>query len=148
MVLMLILGISQLIVGPVVASSLNTLPHSTVTMLNWFCIVGGASGIAAAFIPERMVKVWRWEADSTWLRLWVEFGCHSLLATVWVSYFVSIISTYDFVQGLSLGTGACIVFTGASLVRAFQIMRTIKIAVIDRPGPAVITGINLLDSDD
>lgn len=148
MVLMLVLGTSQLAVGPVVSSSLNSLPHSTVTMLNWFCILGGTAGIAAAFIPERMVKVWKWEADATWLRLWVEFGCHGLLATVWVSYFISIVSTYDFVQGLSLGTGACIVFTGAALVRAFQIMKTIKMAVLDRPGPAVITGMDSLGSAD
>jgi hypothetical protein len=76
MVCLATLGAWQLVIGTVAISSVNVLDRGAFLLLNGVCILAGAAGIAAAFIPERIVHVrirfWRWvlrtEFDATYFR--------------------------------------------------------------------------------
>ena len=140
MLLLITVGASQLVFGPVTASTLNYLPNGQAAMLSWFCIIAGVSGLGAAVIPERLVTVRCWEFDATWARLWVELAAHGLLVFVWASYFIAIALSRPFVEGLSLGTGAALWLGIAAITRCIQIVGTLKRAMVDPPDPSIITG--------
>lgn len=146
MLMILSVGLSMLTVGPAINSSLNLLPAGQIEYLAVCCIVAGCAGIAAAFIPERVMRFRKWEVEMTWMRLWVEFGCHGLLVFVGLSFGASIYMAFPFWQGVSLGLGAAMFFTGAGLTRCIQILWTIKKAVVDPPRDAAIVGAQTFDS--
>lgn len=141
MLLLITVGVSQLMIGPVDGSSLNDLPAGQAALLSWFCVFAGTAGLSAALIPERVVTWRRWEFDATWARLWVELAAHGLLVFVWASYFSAIVMVYPFVTGLSLGTGAAIWLGVAAIGRCCQILWTLKKAMWDAPNPSTITGV-------
>lgn len=155
MVCLFTLGLWQLVVGATPAAAVNTLDHSSAELLNWVCIVAGAAGVAAAVIPERIVrlrfKVWRWilrtEFDATYFRLWEEFGCHMLLLSVWLAYGQTVWANYGVAKGYSLGLAAAVWLGSAALFRAGQIMLTMYRAGTFNRRPSAIVGEGEIDLD-
>lgn len=145
MLLLITVGLSQALVGPVNNSSLNSLPSGQAALLSWFCVYAGCAGVIAALIPERVVTWWRWQFDATWLRLILEFAAHALLVFVWAAYLVAIIGAAPFLQGLSLGSGAAGFLGVAAVWRCVQILWTLKRAIIDPPDPASLVSADAHD---
>lgn len=144
MLALITVGVSGLLVGPPPTSAITNLPQSSQDMLNWVCIYGGLAGVAAAFIPERIIQFKirqrQYDFDATWTRLWEELACHGLLLFVWLSYLVTILAAVPFRVGLSVGTGLVFWLGVAATWRCCQIAWTIKRAVLDPPGPAGVIG--------
>jgi hypothetical protein len=148
MACLLTLGAWQLVIGAATVASVNVLDSSAFLLLNGVCILAGVAGVAAAFIPERIVHVrirfWRWvfrtEFDATYFRLWEEFGCHVLLLAVWGSYGQATWASYGLAKGYSLGLAAALTFGGAALVRAVQIILTLYRAGTFNRAPSAIVG--------
>lgn len=145
MLLLITVGLSQALLGPVQVSTLKYLPSGQAALLSWFCVFAGSAGALSAVIPERIVKVWRWQWDATWWRLILEFAAHALLVFVWAAYLSALLSTTPFIQGLSLGTGAAIWLGTAAVWRCLQIAYTVKRAVWDPPDPSVLMSAHRLD---
>ena len=137
---LILCGISQLVLGPVSNSTLLKLPESQDVLLSWFCIVVGLGGTSAAFIPERVVTIWRWNLDMTWMRLWVELGSHGAVISVWASFFSSIQMTRPILDGLSITTALLLTMMPAAAWRVGQIAYTIKRATMNKPDPSAIVG--------
>lgn len=139
---LIIVGISQLAIGPVEASALRNLPGTEDAQLSWAGILIGIAGISAAIIPERIVRVWffrrRLFCDFTWMRLWVELGCHGAIITVWLSYFTSIQATRPLTDGLSITTALMLCLMPAASVRCAQICHTIYKAIFAKADPSAI----------
>lgn len=132
-------GLSQQLLGTLSGASAAQLDPHLLIALNWFCILGGAAGTAAAFIPERVVRWFNgWEFDATYWRLWEELGSHVLTGTVWASYFVTISNALG-IRGLSVGSAAGLLFTVAAIWRSAQIVYTmVKAGVFSRRNTAII----------
>jgi hypothetical protein len=120
----------------------NLLDQQAFNLLNWVCITGGTAGIAAAFVPERIVRWYTAEFDATYFRLWEEFGCHGMLFTIWLSYGMTVWASFGFVKGYSFGLAAAIWFGGAAVARATQIMLTMYRAGMFSRAPSAIVGPN------
>ena len=58
MLALVTLGASQLIFGAAPTAAVQTLSDSDQHRLNWFCVIAGLAGIAAAVIPEHIIR-WR-----------------------------------------------------------------------------------------
>lgn len=144
------LGAWQLAIGTVPNASINQLDLTAFNFLNWVCVLAGLAGVAAAFIPERVVRMrlrvrgWQLlkvDADATYFRLWEEFGAHLMLFTIWLSYGQTVWVNYGPARGYSLGLAASICFGYAALHRAWQIIRTLQQAgVFNRHTPSAIVG--------
>lgn len=153
MVCLLTLGGWQLAFGAAPVSSMGTLDNTAFYFLNWVCILAGTAGIAAAFIPERIVhlriRVWRrilhTEFDATYFRLWEEFGAHILLFTIWLSYGQTVWANYGLAKGYSLGLAAAICFGGAAVWRIIEIWLTLYRAGTFSRKPSAIVGDGTLD---
>src|SRR6478752_864424 len=69
MLALVTIGASQLIVGPMPNAAIEMLSDGDQRQLNWFCVIAGLAGIAAAIIPEHIIR-WRMRGersfDSTW----------------------------------------------------------------------------------
>lgn len=146
---LLTLGIWQLAFGALAVSAVNVLDRDAYLLLNWVYILSGAAGIAAAIIPERIVRIrvriHNWillysEFDATYFRLWEEFGCHMMLFSVWVAYGQTTWASYGLVKGYSFGLAAAIWFGAAALVRSIQILRTLWNARTFHRAPTAIVG--------
>lgn len=148
MLCLLTLGAWQLVVGTVSVSSINELDRTAFYLLNWVCILAGTAGIAAAFIPERIVywriRFWKWvfrtDFDATYFRLWEEFGAHAMLFTIWLSYGQTVWANYGIVKGYSLGLAAAIWFGGAAVWRCAEIILTMVRAGTFSRKPSAIVG--------
>lgn len=144
MLALIIVGLSQLIVGPVETSQLRKLPGTEDAQLSWAGILIGVAGILAAVIPERIVSVWvPWRRgkvplDFTWMRLWVELGCHGAIITVWLSYFTAIQITRPLSDGLSITTALMLTLMPAACMRCAQISYTIYRAIFAKADPSAI----------
>lgn len=129
MLALMTIGLSQLLIGPPPTSAVTRLAQSDQNMLNLFCLFAGGAGVAAAIIPEKVIR-WgfrrRHEFDATWIRLWEELGCHGLLFFVWAAYLVTISLAVPLRVGLSLGTGLVFWLGVAAAWRVVQIGWTIK----------------------
>jgi len=145
MLALVTLGVSQLVLGPAPNAAIKVLSDSDQAQLNWFCVIAGLGGMAAAVIPEHIIR-WRlrreYSFDATWARLCVEAGCHGALFFVWMSYLVAILTVFPFSQGLSLGSGLVFWLAFAAGWRCAQILWTVKRAVIDPRIPSGIIGIS------
>lgn len=147
------LGVWQEVVGQSAVSSTQVLDPLTFSLLNWVCILAGLAGLAAAVIPERIVRfrirVWRrilrTEFDATYFRLWEELGCHLLLLSVWAAFGQTIWANYGIVKGYSLGLAAALMFGGGALARAVQIFLTMWRAGTFRRNASAIVGKTLSD---
>ena len=147
-------------------ASVNELDQQAYDMLNWICVVGGAAGVLAAFIPERIVRwtvrllpeEWhhvpkqlkgchRIEFDSIYFRLWEEFGCHVMLSTVWMSYGLTVWANFGFIKGYSFGLAAALWFTAAGLWRGVEIFLTLKRSGTFRRPATAIVGAAELDEE-
>lgn len=137
-------GISQLIIGPVPNSTLRELPTGQDVLVSWSSIAVGSAGLLAAVIPERVITLRlprrRIDLDATWMRLWVELGCHGAIITVWLSFFASIQLTRPITDGLSITTALLLALMPAGAVRCVQILWTLKRAILDKPDPSGIIG--------
>jgi len=138
MVGLIALSLYQLVFGPVPSAAITALGQGSQNMLNWYALFGGGAGVASAFIPERIVD-WHlrrrtYQIDATWIRMWVEVGCHGLVFFVWLSYLITIWNKVPFVQGLTLGSVLAMCLMVAALWRAGQILWQVKRAIIDPPG--------------
>lgn len=149
------LGLWQLVVGTASVSSASALDETTFTVLNWVCILAGLAGLAAAVIPERIVRFrirfWRWvlrtDFDATYFRLWEEFGGHVLLLSVWWAYGQTTWAYYGVVKGYSLGLAASLFFGAAALGRAVQIILTMWRAGTFRRAASAIVADGTLEVD-
>jgi hypothetical protein len=147
------LGLWQLIIGTATVSVANQLDTSALRLLNLVCVLGGAAGVVAALIPERVLKrrftVWRWatgfDFDATYFRLWEEFGAQLMLFTVWLSYGQTVWATLGFVKGYSFGLAAAVWFGIAALWRAIEILLTLYRAGTFRRRPTAIVGNDTID---
>lgn len=150
------LGAWQLVIGPTAVSSVNVLDPAALAILNCVCILAGLAGLAAAVIPEHIVhiriKIWRWilrtEFDATYFRLWEEFGCHCMLASVWAAYGQATWANYGLVKGYSLGLAAAIFFGAAAIGRAVQIILTMWRAGTFSSAPTAIVASGTLEGLD
>lgn len=149
MLCLLTLGAWQLAFGTVAAASVNALDHDTFLLLNWVYVLSGAAGVAAAFIPERIVRInlrfhrwllYRTEFDATYFRLWEEFGCHLMLFAVWVAYGQTVWVSFGLIKGYSFGLAAAVWFGFAALLRAVQIVRTLWDSRTFHRDPSAIVG--------
>lgn len=147
MAMLFTLGLWQLAIDTVPTSTVNDLDKDAFVLLNWLCIVGGAAGVLAAFIPERIVRwklriakhVFRYEFDATYFRLWDELGCHLMLFTLWASYGLVVWSGYGFVKGYSFGLASALWFGIAAVWRAGEVLHTLRQAgVFSRTATAII----------
>lgn len=143
MLCLLTLGAWQLIIGTSQVSPVSQLDSEALRLLNWICVWGGAAGVIAAIVPERIVH-WGWgkcgiDWDATYFRLWEELGSHLLLLSVWFSYGVTVWASYGLGKGYSLGLAAAIWFGAAALVRAVQIWLTLwRAGTFSRQATAII----------
>lgn len=147
MLMLITLAISQMVLGPPSNSSVRVLPQDTQNLLNMFCLAAGIAGVAAALIPERIVRVFRCcEFDATWFRLGEELGSHLFLLTIWVSYIIAILNVASFAEGLSLGSAAAFWLAVAAAWRVIQIVATLRRAgVFNRNKPTAIVGTDTID---
>jgi len=145
MLALITLSVSQLIIGPAPNTAITALTRAQQDQLNWYALIGGLAGIAAAVIPERIVRIRHWRFDGTWARLIVELAAHGLLFFVWMSYLVAIIEKVPLVVGLTLGTGLVLGLATAAAWRAGQILWTIKRAVLDPPQGSGIVGAQTIE---
>jgi hypothetical protein len=148
MAMLFSLGLWQMTVGAVPAASVNLLDESAYRLLNIVCILGGAAGIVAAWIPERIVqfhmRLYRWavstEFDATYFRLWEELGAHVLLFSVWFSYGQTVWVNFGLVKGYSFGLAAAIWSGVAALWRVVEIWLTLYRARTFSRQPSAIVG--------
>lgn len=147
MLCLLSLGAWQLAIGTQPSSSVSLLDQGAASLVNWVCVLGGAAGVFAAFVPERIVHwricirrwvVLRYDFDATWLRLWEELGCHLMLSTVWASYGLTVWESFGFIKGYSYGLAAALCFGGAAVARAAQIVSDLKQSGFFRREPTAI----------
>lgn len=135
----------QLFVGPVPTTAITVLSQHNQDLLNWYALFGGLAGVAAAFMPERIVR-WRvrreHKFDVTWFRLWIELGCHGLLFFVWASYMVAISVKVPVIDGLTLSSVLVLSMAVAAVWRSAQILWTVKRAVLDPVPNSGIISIN------
>lgn len=126
MLLLITLAVSQIILGPPRNSSVAALGPDTQSLLNWFCIAAGLAGVMAAVIPERIIRPFRSLAfDATYIRLWEELGSHLFLLFVWAALLITILNSYPFLQGLTVGTAAAFWLGVAAAWRVAQIIATL-----------------------
>lgn len=146
---------TQLILGsPATSSTVQSLPPDQVVAVNIMCVIAGLSGLYATLVPERVVKLFKWDFDATWSRLFVELACHGLLAFIWASYILTIFTAYPLLTregaltgGVTLGGGLAFWLMVAALWRTIQILWTVKNAMSDSPSgrsPSGIIGIDTL----
>lgn len=145
------LGLWQLLIAPLPTSAVNVLDVKAYFLLNVFSVAGGAAGIFAAWVPERIVCIrlfrWDYDFDATYWRLGAEFGSHFVLFTVWLSYGVAVWQWFGLVKGYSVGLAAAIWLGGAALGRCTQIVWTVVAAgTFKRPASAIVS-FNALDHD-
>lgn len=135
------LSASQLIFGPPATSAVHVVDTDTQTLLNWCCLLAGCAGVVTAYIPERVVVLFkRFDFDATWLRLWLELSAHMMLFTIWVAFTIIVFSIAPFVDGLTLGSAAGAWLAIASAWRVCQIGSTIYHAVFSPPAHSAIIG--------
>ena len=144
MIMIIAVSISQLVLGPIAASALNTLPSVQSDWINWFGIVIGLAGLAGAIIPERLVRIARWEWDATWWRLTIELASHGGMVFLGLTYFATFTigrlgaETLADTLALSLASGAALWLAGAASWRCGQILWTIHRALVQPPGATAI----------
>lgn len=143
MVMLIGIGVYQLWFGPNPKSSVNDLDHQAQLMLYWCGIIGGISGLAAAVIPERVVR-WPWDFDATYWRLFDELAAHLLCGSVWASYLI----TFWVGSGPGFAPIVAGMFAVASATRAGQILLTLARAGVFSRRPSAIVGTNTMRGDD
>lgn len=149
MVALIVMPLSQLLLGLPNTASIKALPPSQAYAVNIVCLVAGLSGLYAALIPERILRVWRLAFDATWSRLFIELAGQVLLVFIWASYVVTIFSAYPLwtregfiTGGLTLGGGLAAFLGIAAAHRSKQIVATLREAFPRGKGDAAIVGID------
>lgn len=141
MMILITLAGSQLWVGPQASSVAAGLPTEQLAALNWFCLFAGLAGIAAAIIPERVVRLMRrFEFDATWVRLITEGAGQLALLFVWLIYLVAVLRSLPLLEGLSLGSAAAGWLAIAAGWRFMQIAMTVYRAIFAPPGDSALIG--------
>lgn len=145
MVALLVMPTSQLILGAPNTASSQALPTEQVYAVNIMCIIAALSGLYAAFIPERIMRIWRLDFDATWSRLFLELAGQVFLVFIWASYVVTIFSVYPLwtregfiTGGLNLGGGLAAFLGVAAGHRSIQIIRTLRDAFNGYGGSAIV----------
>lgn len=150
MLTLLTLGLWQVAFGAAAISTVDVLDETAYQLLNCVCALAGGAGIAAALIPERIVRLqlplrffnrtFKTEFDATYFRLWEEFGCHILLLSIWAAYGQTIWDAYGLVKSYSLGLAFCVMFGGAAIARAVQIFLTMwRARTFHRDATAIVS---------
>jgi hypothetical protein len=150
MVALVVMPLSQLILGLPQTTAVQSLPPEQVYAVNIVCIIAGLSGIYAAFIPERIMQVWRFDFDATWSRLFIELAGQVFLVFIWATYVVTIFSAYPMwtrdgfiTGGLTLGGGLAFFLGIAAAHRSGQIIGTLRQAFGGK-GASAIVGIDTM----
>lgn len=143
MVCVFTLGIWQLTIGPVPISAVNLLDEAAYGMLNAVSVLAGLAGIAAAYIPERIIefRIGRKPivVDATYFRLWLEFGCHALLLVIWVIYTQVTWAGYGLIKGYSIAIAASLCLGTAAVWRIIQIWLTLyRAGTFSRKSTAIV----------
>lgn len=133
MMALFVMPISQLILGTPNTAPAQALPQEQVIAVNVVCIIASAAGLYAAFIPERVMRIWRFDFDATWSRLFLELAGQAFLVFIWAVYVVTIFSAYPLwtrdgfiTGGLTLGGGLAAFLGVAAGHRSIQIIRTLR----------------------
>lgn len=152
MMWMLTTAVSQLGFGLTPNSSLNLLPPDQVAWLNYWCLGASLAGLAAMFIPERIIRwqcrlrarcwrrVLRVDFDATWVRLIDEAASHMALIFAWASYFITTTAVAGFANGLGYGSGGALCLCIAAMWRFGQIAHTGAVPLLRRHQVHAVTG--------
>jgi hypothetical protein len=150
MVALLVMPLSQIILGLPDTASVKALPPEQVMAVNVVCMIAAATGIYAAFIPERIIRLWRFDFDATWSRLVLELAGQVFLMFIWVVYVVTIFSVYPLwtkdgfiTGGLTMGGGLAFFLGVAASHRSAQIILTLVEAFRGHKQSAIV-GIDTL----
>lgn len=150
MVALVVMPASQLLLGAPQTTSIKALPDDQVFAVNVVCMIAGLSGLYAAFIPERIIRLFRWQFDATWSRLFLELAGQVFLVFIWSTYVVTIFSAYPLwtrdgfiTGGLTLGGGLAFFLGVAAAHRSAQIIRTLRDA-FSGPGDSAIVGVDTM----
>lgn len=171
MIALIVMPISQLLLGLPDTSTIKAIPRSQAYIVNIVCLICGLTGVYAAFIPERIMKLdlrarfrvpqWlRWvippitvEFDATWSRLFIELAGQVFLVFIWATYVVTIFSVYPLwtregfiTGGLTLGGGLACFLGIAAAHRSGQIAWTLHRAFLGR-GESAIVGIDTVKDE-
>lgn len=153
MVALVVMPLSQLILGLPNTSTIKALPEVQNYAVAITCLVCGLTGIYAAYIPERIVRWWRFDFDATWSRLIGELAGQVFLVFIWTVYVVTIFSAYPiytregFQQGgLTLGGGLAAFLGIAAFHRSAQIIGTLRDA-FGHKGNSAIVGVDTMKAE-
>lgn len=150
MACLFVMPLTQLILGAPDTTSVKALPPEQVIAVNVVCMIAAASGLYAAYIPERVMRLFKWQFDATWSRLFLELAGQALLVFIWLTYIVTIFSAYPLwtrdgfiTGGLTLGGGLATFLGCAATHRSWQIIKTLREA-FNGPGESAIVGVDTM----